>query len=136
MAVANKGTGWTVDVNDDVMVWEFLPGMELSTFQEEAYPVYEDLLKRQDFHGMVTVVLLEDPFTREVFELWEQAALRADRAGIDRWAVVAEGIKSLSLRGKVDVGSLETLTTEDRTEAVQWAKADGSDEDDWSSSLF
>ncbi|PSP76156.1 hypothetical protein BRC81_13450 [Halobacteriales archaeon QS_1_68_20] len=135
MAVANKGTGWTVDVEEDVMVWEFLPGMKLSDFQEEAYPVYEDLLERHDFNGMVTVVLLEDPFTRDVFELWEQAALRADKAGIDRWAVVAEGIKSLSLRGKVDVGSLETLTTEDRMEAIQWAKEE-TDDEDRRSSLF
>lgn len=135
MAVANKGAGWTVDVDENVMIWEFLPGMELSKFREEAYPVYEDLLERHDFHGMVTVVLLDDPFTREVFQIWEQAALRADKAGIERWAVVAEGIKTLSLRGKVNVGDLKTHTTEDRTEAVQWAK-EVADDDRWSSSLF
>ena len=44
MTVSQRGSGWTVEVDDGVIIWEFLPGMELSAFQEEAYPVYEDLL--------------------------------------------------------------------------------------------
>jgi hypothetical protein len=71
---------------------------------------------------MVTVVKLDDPFTPDVFEVWERSVQRADEAGIERWAVVADGIKAISLRGKVDTGDLETLTTEDRTEAAEWAE--------------
>jgi hypothetical protein len=121
MSVQNSGDGWTVEIDDSVMLWEFLPGMELSAFREEAYPVYEELLEEYDVAGMVTVVQLDDPFNDQVFDIWEKSALRAEQAGLDRWAVVAEGIKALSLRGKIDTGGLETLTTEDRTEAVEWA---------------
>ncbi|MEF8822267.1 MAG: hypothetical protein V5A52_08310 [Halovenus sp.] len=123
MGESRTGDGWTVEVDDGVMIWEFLPGMELSAFAEEAYPVYEELLERYDVGGQVTVVKLDDAFNERVFETWEKSAQRADRAGIDRWAVVAEGIKAISLRGKVDTGDMETLTTEDRAEAIEWAHA-------------
>lgn len=122
MSVQQRGDGWTVEVDDGVMTWEFLPGMELSAFRDDAYPVYERLLDEHDIVGMITVVKLDDAFNQDVFEIWEQSALRAEKAGIERWAVVADGIKALSLRGKVDTGGLDTLTTEDRTEAVEWAR--------------
>jgi hypothetical protein len=118
-----SGDGWTVEVQDTIMIWEFLPGMELSAFKEEAYPVYEDFLADDEFDGMVTDVRIDDPFTSEVFDVWEKSAQRADDAGIERWAVVAEGISAISLRGKVNTGGLETLTTEDRSEAIEWATA-------------
>lgn len=114
MTVSKQGDGWTVEVDDGVMIWEFLPGMELEAFRSEAYPVYEDLLRSHDIDAMVTVVKIDDAFTEEVFEIWENSARRAERAGVERWAVVADGIKALSLRGKVDMGGLETLTTEER----------------------
>jgi hypothetical protein len=117
------GDGWTVEVDDNIMIWEFLPGMELSAFGEEAYPVYEELLSEHNFDGMVTDVRIDDPFNKEVFEVWEKSALRAEQAGLDRWAVVAEGITKISLGGKIDTGGLETLTTEKRSEAIEWAKS-------------
>jgi len=122
MAHKDSGDGWTVEIDGTVMIWEFLPGMELSAFSEEAYPVYEDLLARHDVDAMVTDVLLDDPFNSEAFEVWERSALRAEEAGLERWAVVADGITAISLRGKVETGDLETLTTEDRSEAVEWAR--------------
>lgn len=122
MNVSERGDGWTVTIDDGVMVWEFLPGMELQSFKTEAYPVYEELLAEHDVTGLVTVVKLDDAFNSAVFDVWEQSAQRADEAGISRWAVVAEGIKALSLRGKLDTGGLDTFTTEDRTEAVEWAR--------------
>ncbi|WP_018257454.1 hypothetical protein [Halomicrobium katesii] len=115
-----SGDGWTVEVTDGTMIWEFLPGMELSVFGDEAFETFEELLARDDITGMMTVVKLDDPFTPEVFDIWERSAEYADNAGIDRWAVVADGIKAISLRGKIDTGDLETLTTENRTEAVEW----------------
>jgi hypothetical protein len=123
MQQRQTGDGWTVEVQDNIMIWEFLPGMELSAFKEDAYPVFEDLLTSNDFDGMVTDVRIDDPFTKEVFSIWEKSAQRAAEAGIERWAVVAEGISAISLRGKVNTGGLETLTTEDRSEAIEWAKA-------------
>lgn len=123
MTVTRSGDGWTVELDDGVMVWEFLPGMELSAFKKDAYPVFEELLESHDITAMVTVVKLDDPFNSEVFEIWEQSASRADEAGIQRWGVVADGIKAISLRGKIETGNLETLTTEERTAAAEWARA-------------
>jgi hypothetical protein len=124
MGESHSGNGWTVELDDGVMVWEFLPRMELEAFREEAYSVYEDLMSSNNLSGLVTVVKLDDAFNADVFEVWEKSAQQADQGGIDRWAVVADGIKAISLRGKVDTGGLETLTTEDRTEAVEWARTD------------
>jgi hypothetical protein len=84
--------------------------------------VFEDLLATYDITGMVTVVKLDDPFTEDVFEVWEKTAQRLTEAEVGRWAVVADGIKAISLRGKINVGSLETHTTENRTEAIEWAR--------------
>ena len=121
MAVSKRGDGWTVEVTDNAMVWEFLPGMELSEFKEDAYPVFEELVEHHSIDGMVTIVKLDEPFTAEVFEVWEQTAERLVQSNVGRWAVVADGIKAISLRGKIDLGDLDTLTTEDRTEAIEWA---------------
>jgi hypothetical protein len=122
MVVAERGDGWTVEVENGLMVWEFLPGMDLSAFRDDAYPVFENFLETHDVDAMVTVVKLEDPFNEAVFEVWEQSATRAEQAGIERWAVVADGIKAISLRGKVETGDLDTLTTEDRSAAIEWAR--------------
>ncbi|WP_340102112.1 hypothetical protein [Salinibaculum salinum] len=123
MGTSKTGDGWTVEVDSDVMVWEFLPGMELAAFREDAYPIFEELLETHDIDGMVTVGKLDDPFTGDVFEVWEETGQRLNQSNVDRWAVVADGIKAISLRGKVDVGDLDTLATEDRTEAIDWAKS-------------
>lgn len=117
-----SGDGWTVETDDEVMVWTFRPGMPLEAFREDAYLVFEELLEDNEFNGMVTDVQLEDPFTEDVFKIWEQSAQKAAAEGLDRWAVVADGIKSLSLRSRVDTNGLETFTTEDRDEAVEWTK--------------
>jgi hypothetical protein len=42
--------------------------------------------------------------------------------GGDVVAEVGDGIKTLSLRRTVDTGGLDTLTTEDRTEAAEWVR--------------
>ncbi|MFC7074087.1 hypothetical protein ACFQJ7_01960 [Halovenus rubra] len=123
MSESYSGDGWTVELDDGVMVWEFLPGMELSVFSGEAYDTFEKLLIDHDIDGMVTVVKLDDKFNADVFDVWEKSAHRAEQAGIERWDVVADGIKAISLRGKVDTGGLETMTTENRTEAVEWARS-------------
>jgi len=122
MTLQKTGENWTVEVDGNVMVWEFLPGMELDAFGNEAYETFEELLDRNTVTAMVTVVKLDDPFTGEVFDVWERSAQKAEAEGIERWAVVADGIKAVSLRGKVDTGGLETLTSEDRAEAIEWAK--------------
>lgn len=123
MAPSESGDRWTATVEDGVIVFEFLPGMELESFGEEAYPVYERFLTEYETDGLVTVVELDDPFDAETFEVWERTAQRAVEGGITRWATVTDGVKAISLRGKMDTDSLEITVTEDRTEAVEWARS-------------
>jgi hypothetical protein len=122
MPDTERGDGWTVAVTDGVMIWEFLDGMDLGSFGEDAFPVFERIVTTRDVTGMVTVVDLDDPFDDSVFDVWEDTARLAAQNGVDRWAVVADGIKKLSLRSKIDSGSLDTFTTEDRDEAVEWVR--------------
>jgi hypothetical protein len=122
MSRQQTGEKWTVELDDNVLIWEFLSGMELSSFRKEAFPVYQQFLSEHDIEAMVTDVRIDDPFNSEVFEVWEESARVADREGVSQWAIVAEGIKAISLGGKIDTGDLETLTTEERSEAIEWAK--------------
>ena len=122
MSVTERGDSWAVEVTDGVMIWEFLDGMDLESFREEAFPVFERIVTTRDVTGMVTVVDFDDPFSDSVFEVWEETAQRAAQNGVDRWAVVADGIKKLSLRSKIDAGDLDTFTTETRPDAVEWVR--------------
>jgi hypothetical protein len=122
MATQESGDGWTVEVKNGLMVWEFLPGMKLSEFGQDAYDTFDELLRTNRINAMVTVVELDDPFSSEVFDVWEKSANRASEAGLKKWAIVADGIKSISLRGKIDTGDLDTFTSENRTEAIDWAR--------------
>jgi hypothetical protein len=124
MPTTEHGDGWTVDVEDGLMLWEFEQGMNLAAFEAQAYPVFEDLLESHDVTAMVTVVRLDDPFTADVFNLWEESGQRLDAAGGEKWALVADGVKAISLRGKIDVGDLDVHTTERREDAVEWARDD------------
>jgi len=123
MGISKSGDVWTVEVENGVMIWEFRDGVELSPFRDGVYPVCEKLLEAHDISGTVTHVDMADPFNADTFEVWAQSALTVDRAGQDRWEVAADGITVISLGGKIDTSELDTLTTEARTEAVEWTKA-------------
>jgi hypothetical protein len=113
---------WSVDVTDGVMVWRFPDGMNQEEFGESAYERFTELLDERDVRGMVTVVEITDAFSAETFEVWERSGRKAAAEGVERWAVVAEGIKSLSLKSQVSVADLDITTTEDEAEAIEWAR--------------
>lgn len=72
---------------------------------------------------MATLVDLDDPFGGAVSDIREESAGWAENAGVARWGVAADGITPISFRGRIDIGGLETYTTEDRDEAVEWARS-------------
>jgi len=120
---ARSGEHWQARLVDDVLVYEFQSGMDPEDFGGEAYEAYTDFLDREAVTAMVTVVEMDDPFGPDAFETWERSASLAVDNGIERWAVVAEGIKQLSLKSKLDVSGLDVLTTDSRDEALDWAGA-------------
>lgn len=114
---------YEVDVRDDVIVWEFPENMDQSAFGTAAFERYEQLLDSHDVTGMVTVVKMDEAFRSDTFEIWEAAGERAVEEGIERWAIVADGLKSMSLRSRVDLPELDIYTTDDRAEALDWIDA-------------
>jgi hypothetical protein len=113
---------WSVSVDRNVLVWEFPEGMELSEFGESAWNRYVDLLDRHDVRGMVTVVEMDDPFDADTFEVWQRSARKGTEEGIERWAVVADGIKAMSVRSQLDVPELSVETFDTRDDATEWAR--------------
>lgn len=124
LMVSENGSKWSVKSEGDTLVWTFEEGMELSKFKQEAYPVYKDILSEngEEVNGMVTVIELDDPFNDEAFKVWENAGQKAQEEGIDRWALVADGLTKLSLRGKLDYENLKLKGFEGKSEAVNWSR--------------
>lgn len=123
MIPSRSGEEWTVKVRGNALVWIFLPELSPALFEHSAAQAHEELLEMYDIDSLVTVVKRDDPFTGEVFQLWQVVVERATTAGVEQWAVVAEGVEDISVQTKVSVNSVETYTTEDRAEAIQWAQA-------------
>lgn len=121
MTISRSGEAWTIAVDDSVIIWKFLPGTGLANFEHSAFPVFEEFLTTYDIESLLTIIQLEDPFTRSVFDTCEKSARLADDAGVQKWAIVAEGIKDVSLTGEITTGDLAVVTTEDREKALEWA---------------
>lgn len=113
---------WSVTVEESTLIWEFDEGMELSEFGESAWNRYVSLLDEHDVDSMVTCVRMDDPFGDETLAVWDRSAEKAVEEGVRRWAVVAEGIKQYSLLNQLDEPGLEVAVTDDREEALEWAR--------------
>ena len=123
MIPSRSGEEWTVKVHENALVWIFLPELSPALFEHSAAQAQEELLSMYDIDSLVLVIKREDPFTEEMFKLWQVVVERATDGGVGRWAVVAEGVEDISVDTKVSVDSVETYTTEDRAEAIQWAQS-------------
>lgn len=120
MTISRSGEAWTITVDDDVIVWKFLPGTGLAVFERSAFPVFEEFLMTYDINSYLTVIQVEDPFTKSMFDTCEKSARLADDADVEKWAVVAEGIKDVPLTTEIETGDLAVKTTEDRGKARAW----------------
>ena len=124
LSVSDSGDKWSVKSEGDTLVWKFEEGMELSKFKQEAYPLYKELVSEhtEEINGMVTVIELDDAFNEEAFKVWENAGQKAQDEGIERWALVADGLTKISLKGKLDYDDLEVKAFEDSSEAIDWSR--------------
>lgn len=122
-----EGDNWSLEYDRGVVIGEFGEDMELDAFEEEAYPAFEEILDRHKFDivGTADHVRITDPFSRNVFEVWEQAAREsAELPNYERAALTAEGIKAIALRGKLSVPGAEFETFDDHQKAIRWARGD------------
>lgn len=117
-----EGTRWEAVVDGSITVWDFKEGMSMETFWDEPYPTYRELCRIEDWDGLVTEIHLEEPFGDEALEVWDQAGDFSAEQGVSRWAVVSEGLVGLAVKSRLKADGLEVMTTEDRDEAISWAK--------------
>lgn len=124
LPVSESGDRWSVKSEEDTLVWTFEEEMELSKFKEEAYPLYKEILSESgnEINGMVTIIELDDAFNEEAFKVWENAGQKAQDEGIERWALAANGLTKISLKGKLDYDELKVKAFEDRSEAIDWSR--------------
>jgi len=124
LSISESGGDWNVKSEGNTLVWTFNEGMSLSKFGEEAYPTYEQILADhgEKIEGMVTVIEMDDPFNEDAFEVWENAGKKAQEEGIRKWALVADGLTKISLRGKLDYDDLRVKGFEEKDEAVEWSR--------------
>lgn len=120
-----EGENWSLEFDDGVVIGIFGEDMQLAAFEEEAYPAFEEILSvhRSNIVGTADDVRMTDPFSRDVFEVWEQAAREsAQLPNYERAALTAKGIKAISLRGKLSVPGAEFETFENHDDAIEWAR--------------
>lgn len=114
---------WRMYVEGSVVVAEFPPGatMDAETVADVERR-WEDLVVREEVTGHVAVIESEDNMDFAVLDAAESAARTGTDHGVRRWAVVADDIKRLAVANRVDVPGLEVLGTDDREEAMAWAR--------------
>lgn len=110
-------------VEGSVIVAEFPRGVTIDAETAEAVERrWGELVVREAVTGHVVVIEAEDSMGFELLDAAESAARTGTDHGLRRWAVVADDIKQLAVRNRVDVPGLEVLTTDDREEAMAWAR--------------
>jgi hypothetical protein len=118
-----SSNNWSCEVSGDVPIFEFEEGMDQSEFAGSAWDEYTTQIDRHDVSGLVTVVRMDDPFHADTFEVWNRSGQKAVKEGITKWGVVAEGLKSMSLKSQLDVPGLDVYTTEDRNDGIEWVRS-------------
>lgn len=82
----------------------------------------KELLGRETVTSYVAVDDTDGPVSSERFEDIERLSAFAARNGIERIALVGEGVKTIAIEGTVDHPDLEVDRFEDRAAAVDWVR--------------
>lgn len=121
------GDNWSLEYADGIVIGTFEEEMRMSAFEEEAYPAFERILDEHaaDIVGTADLVNIADPFDKNVFEVWEDAAAEtAQLPNMERAGIAADGIKAISLAGRLSVPGIEVETFDTHAEAIEWARGD------------
>lgn len=126
-----EGENWSLTYDDGVVIGEFGEGMKLESFEAEVYPAFEEILAahKHDIVATADHVGISDPFSRDIFDVWEEAARESAKLpNYERAALTAAGIKAISLRGKLSIPEAEFRTFNDHETAIEWARTGRVDE--------
>lgn len=115
---------WELYVEENVVVARFPEGMpadesEFAKVNEQ----FEDLAAQEDVTAHISFVEMEDALHEGVYEKAAEAARVGREYGIDKWAMVSDGIKKMAVASSInDVEGVETTTTSSFEEAMDWAQ--------------
>ncbi len=116
-------TSWELYVEDTVLVANFSDGMPSDAAEyQKVNEQFERLAARSTVDAHLSLLNMSSSLNRDVFEKAQEAAAVGVEYGIDKWAIVSEGIKSMALSSQVkDVPGVEVEAFTTKSEAIEWA---------------
>lgn len=114
---------WELSVEGSVIVGRFAREMavDMETFLDVGEE-WSDLVTRDGVTAHVAIFETEESIGWEVLDAMERAAEMGVDSGIERWAIVADGVKRLAVKNRVEMPGLDVMTTDDPEEAFEWAR--------------
>lgn len=114
---------WSFPVEDNVVIGEFPPEMSNEEYHDPAIKeAWEEVAARDDVTSHIAVLDLNDSLERDSYKVFDWASQYAVDNGIDQWAIVSDDIKRLAMKKHVRKEGLEVMATDDREEAMEWAR--------------
>lgn len=94
-------------------------------FYEEAEDIGADFIDKLRTHPEVTatvdIVTMDQPAGDLLLDTVEEAAREGREYGLEKYGVVSEDVTKYAMKSRVDVDGVETFTTDDPREALDWA---------------
>lgn len=94
-------------------------------FYEEAEQIGEEFLEKLRAHPQVNatvdVVDMDQPAGDLLLDTVERAATKARDHGLEKYAIASEDVTKFAMKSRVDIDGIETFTTDDPEEALDWA---------------
>jgi hypothetical protein len=116
---------WRLYVEGNAVIAEFPEGMPSEESEyEKVNERFEQLATRNGVDAHISVLNMDAALNEEVFEKAKEAAEIGIDFGIDKWAIVSDGIKSMALESQVtEIPDVQTTTADDIDEALEWVGA-------------
>ena len=94
-------------------------------FYEEAEEIGQEFIEklRENPHvnATVDIVTMEKAAGNLLLDTVEQAAREGREYGLEKYAIVSDDIEKYAMKNKVDIDGIETFTSDDPEEALDWA---------------
>jgi hypothetical protein len=118
------GDGWKMHVDETVIVTRFTDTTAFSESERnEMHAAFFDLLEDPAVDAHVAVLEMEGAAGDRLLDGAEKVAAEVSDEGLDRWAVVDDGIKKLAVKGRIDDPDVVLEGFEDPEAAIEWAKS-------------
>ena len=121
----SAGNEWSYEVDDGVVVCDQRGFDDASMDQlEEMMARFDELASDDYVTGSVTIMDEDANLDAETQSFLRQNSPTYDRLGIERVALVSEGIGGLAVKSLVELDNTEIETFDERAAAVSWARGE------------